>query len=317
MQGEALARLALLFCTLAMAGCAATGRPVAAFVEAPVELTATPFFPQERYQCGPAALATVLAASGVPVRADDLVDQVYLPGRQGSLQAELLAATRRHDRIPYVLPPRQTALAEELRAGRPVLVMQNLGVSLLPRWHYAVVVGMEPEGDDYVLRSGTQRRRVTDRSVFLRTWARSDNWALVALRPGELPAGDDPDGYLGALAAAEATGRLAVAAAGYRAALTRWPDNRLARLGLANIAFAEEELAVAEAQYRALLATDPADLVAMNNLAETLALAGRRDEARRMIERALALAGSGHPLTPVLRETAEGLAGDRPTTAQD
>jgi hypothetical protein len=58
-----------------------------------VELTDTPFFPQREYQCGPAALATVLAASEVSVTADALVPEVFLPGRQGSLQSELLAAT--------------------------------------------------------------------------------------------------------------------------------------------------------------------------------------------------------------------------------
>ncbi len=304
-------RLALVVSALALAGCAATGRPVAELVPAPVELTGTPFFPQERYQCGPAALATVLAASGVPVTADELVDQVYLPGRQGSLQAELLAATRRHGRLPYVLPPRQDAIAAELLAGHPVLVMQNLGVSAIPRWHYAVVVGMDPDRDTYLLRSGTERRRVTDRSVFLRTWARSEHWAVIALRPGELPAADDPDGYLRAVAAAEATGQPDLAAAGYRAALTRWPGQRLARLGLANIALAEGELAEAEALYRALLESQPGDLVVMNNLAETLAADGRHDDARRLIGEALTLAGPAHPLAPVLRETRDGIAGGR------
>ena len=40
-----------------------------------IELSGTPFFPQEEYQCGPAALATVLNAAGVAVAPDDLVDQ--------------------------------------------------------------------------------------------------------------------------------------------------------------------------------------------------------------------------------------------------
>ena len=43
------------------------------------ELTAVPFFPQEKYQCGPAALATAINWSGLPVRPEDLVEQVYTP----------------------------------------------------------------------------------------------------------------------------------------------------------------------------------------------------------------------------------------------
>jgi hypothetical protein len=60
--------------------------------------------------------------------------------------------------IPYVLEPEVTALAAELAAGRPVLVLQNLGLERAPVWHYAVVDGIDQ--GDVILRSGTQQRRV-------------------------------------------------------------------------------------------------------------------------------------------------------------
>ena len=50
------------------------------------ELTGVPFFPQDDYQCGPAALATSMASFNVNVTPEQLVSQVYLPARQGSLQ---------------------------------------------------------------------------------------------------------------------------------------------------------------------------------------------------------------------------------------
>jgi tetratricopeptide (TPR) repeat protein len=303
-----LQRLLLLPGLAALAGCAAVGVPVAQIAPAALELEATPFFPQERYQCGPAALATVLSASGVPVQPAALVDEVYIPGREGSLQAELIAAARGRGRVPYRLPPTQAALADELRAGRPVLVLQNLGVSALPRWHYAVVIGMDPARDAYLLRSGTERRRVTRRSVFLRTWSRSGKWGLVMLDAGELPAADDAAGYLRALAAVEATGGLELARAGYRASLARWPGNRLARLGLGNVALARGEPDAAAAHYRTLLADHPDDLIALNNLAESLGRAGREEEALRTIERALAAAPDGHALRPALEQTRRDLA---------
>ena len=58
-----------------------------------LELRGTPFFPQEDYQCGPAALATVLRAGGAGGDAESLQPQVYLPARAGSLQRAL---HRRH-----------------------------------------------------------------------------------------------------------------------------------------------------------------------------------------------------------------------------
>src|SRR5687767_5382909 len=71
-----------------------------------VELNEVPFFPQKDYQCGPASLAMVLTHSGVPVLPEALVDQVWLPSRQGSLQLEMLATPRRHGRVGYRLAPR-------------------------------------------------------------------------------------------------------------------------------------------------------------------------------------------------------------------
>jgi len=48
------------------------------------ELTQTVFFPQEQYQCGPAALATVLNDSGVIVKPDELTPLVYIPKKNGT-----------------------------------------------------------------------------------------------------------------------------------------------------------------------------------------------------------------------------------------
>ena len=59
-----------------------------------VELTETDFYPQTTDQCGPAALATVLNTTGMQVLPADLAPSLYIPGRQGSLQIELMAATR-------------------------------------------------------------------------------------------------------------------------------------------------------------------------------------------------------------------------------
>ena len=84
-----------------------------------IELVNTPFYPQERYQCGPAALTTVLVQSGAAVSLDDIVDKVYLPGRQGSVQFELLAATRSEGRLPYQVGGTLDAIRKELEAGRP------------------------------------------------------------------------------------------------------------------------------------------------------------------------------------------------------
>jgi tetratricopeptide (TPR) repeat protein len=287
-----------------LAGCApipptVSELPVSA---AAIELDDTPFYPQERYQCGPAALTTVLTKSGVEVSLDDIVDKVYLPGRQGSLQVELLAAARTEGRLPYVIDGTLEAIWKELAAGRPVLVLQNLGVAGIPRWHYAVVVGIDAERGEMVLRSGTDRRRITPVSTYLQTWRRGGYWGMVALAPDELPAAVDRSRYFEAIAALEQAGRAEEAAIGWQTALREWPGDSVALFGLANARFAMQDFDVAVTAYRELLELDPGLSAARNNLALALLEQGEYGTAMEEIEFAL----SGDPdaaLEQELRDT--------------
>lgn len=300
---NALAGLGLI----ALTGCSGFVLREAGAAAARVELADTPFFPQRQYQCGPAALATVLVAAGVATDADALVGEVYLPARQGSLQVELLGATRRHDRLPYVIEPEPAALLVELDAGHPVLVLQNFGSVSAPAWHYAVVIGYERAADRFILRTGMIRRQLIAARRFLATWRRAGSWGVVALRSGELPAAAGASRYLEACSGLEAAGRTAAAAASYTAATARWPREPLAWFGLANVRGAQGRIADAEAAYRESLALDPALPAARNNLALLLARRGCVDAARAQIERARADA-AGTPFAPEVMASAQEIA---------
>ena len=60
-----------------------------------VELAGVPFFPQDDYLCGPAALAMAMNHSGAPVRPEALVDEVWLPSRRQHLHLQAAAAISR------------------------------------------------------------------------------------------------------------------------------------------------------------------------------------------------------------------------------
>jgi tetratricopeptide (TPR) repeat protein len=291
---------AIFFCCL-LAGCAGQ-RSYQPLSVAEIELAETPFYPQEQFQCGPAALAALLNTAGVATTPEQLAPRLYLPGREGSLQLELVAAVRRAGRIPYQLRPDPAAIAVELAAGRPVLVLQNLGLRSLPVYHYAVVVGTTAGGETLLLRSGTTRRLELPIADFIPSWERAGSWGLVVLRPGELPAEREPQRYLEALAALEATGRPDLAESGYRALLAREPDQATARFGLANTLFVRGRYGEAERHYRHLLASHPNQPAAVNNLAEALARQNRPEEALALIDNFLARA-SGDGLTRQLQET--------------
>ncbi len=186
MRAALTAAAALLLATdCATAPRMSTPRPAGAAPR--VELGQVPFHAQRRYQCGPAALSTELAPAGVTVDPDRLVGDVYLPDRRGSLQTELVAAVRRRDLLAYEREPTLESLVRELEAGRPALVLQNLGAQAWPRWHYAVVVGYDIDRDVIVLRSGIRARVVMRRARFETTWRRGGGWAIVVARPEDVP----------------------------------------------------------------------------------------------------------------------------------
>jgi ABC-type bacteriocin/lantibiotic exporter with double-glycine peptidase domain len=163
------------------------------------ELTSVPFFPQTEFDCGPAALATVLAESGLAITPEDLLPRVYTAGLKGSLQAEMLAAARSEGRLPILVEPTTQALFDLVATGHPVVVLQNLRLPRAPVWHYAVVVGRETDSGRVVLRSGAQQRKRQRMRRFATTWSLADNWGFIVVRPGEIPAAVAPEGYMRAV----------------------------------------------------------------------------------------------------------------------
>lgn len=269
----------LLYCLFAVvAGCASapqTQQLLQSTSDLPghSEITNTPFFPQQRYQCGPAALATVLNHSGVAIDAAALVDEVYLPSRQGALQIEILASSRRHGRLPFRIPPEMSALLREIAAGNPVLVLQNLALSWAPQWHYAVVVGFDVAQREIILRSGTEPRHRIDMNTFEHTWARSGYWGIVVLPADRLPATATPEAYLRGVVDLESTqqaDRWQRVNTAYRTALSRWPHNLVAQMGLGNSAYQLADLDAAELAFRNAIRDHPEAAAAHNNLAQVL-----------------------------------------------
>jgi tetratricopeptide (TPR) repeat protein len=268
-----------------------------------IELVDVPFFSQVTDQCGPAALASVLHGAGVEISAAELKPLVYIPERQGSLQLELIAATRQFGRIPYEIEPKLSALVAELDAGRPVLVLQNLGIRVAPIWHYAVVVGYIPDGKEFILRSGDNERLLMGAKAFTRTWKGGRFWAMVALEPGELPVNAVANRYLHAVAATESSSDPGKVVPAYRVATEKWPASEIAWLGLGNALYSDGEMESAGKAYRRLLEIQPANSIAMNNLSEVYLRLGCRDEALVTITTALSQVDEDDPVRSHLLST--------------
>lgn len=266
-----------------------------------VELREVPFFAQQEYQCGPAALATSLVHGGTRVTPEELVKRVYLPGREGSLQAEMLAAPRRYGRVSYQIAPRLDDLLREVASGNPVLVLQDIGVGPVTNWHYAVVVGFDYPAGELYLRSGETRRLAMPFTVFEFTWKKSNYWAMVTMPPERIPVTAAEPAYLTAIAAMERVAEPKASFVAYSAILERWPDSLAGRIGLANRHYAQGELKEAEVILRGAHARHPESVAVINNLAHVLSDLGRNEEALALLTPAAE--AEGGPYAAALRET--------------
>jgi hypothetical protein len=254
------------------------------------EIEAVPFYPQSEYQCGPSTLAMAMTYSGLPISPEELKSQVYTPSRKGSLQMAMVAATRRHGRIAYQIVG-LNALWAEIAAGYPVIVLQNIGLSWIPVWHYAVVIGYDFPENTVILRSGITERKVMSFYTFEKTWARSNYWGMIVLEPTQLPAVAIEKDYLTGVLGLEKSRQFEAAVEGYQTALKRWPQSLIAFMGLGNSFYALGNLPGAEHAFREAVRIHPDAADAHNNLAMVLLEQGRKPEALDAARRAVAIGG--------------------------
>jgi hypothetical protein len=289
------------FLVAILAGCQTLPPPVPEQAPSAQRLD-VPFHPQDKYQCGPAALAMALGAAGHEVAPASLVNEVWLPERKGSLMLELRAAARARERLVYPVETPK-ALFAQLDAGHPVLVMQNLAFSFWPQWHFAVAIGYEEDGERIVLHTGTNRADGTHWNRFVRTWARTDYQGMVVMRPGELPKNAEPRELVRALNDLKDSAGPEAARPYWQATVERWPDHYLVQFGRGNLQWALGKKEQAIQSFRKAVEIRPDAASAWNNLAEAWRQVGCTQKARKAIQKALELA----PERDIFHETRDAI----------
>lgn len=261
-----------------------------------------PFISQQKYQCGPAALTMMLTYRGVQTNTEQLKSQVFLPDRNGSLQIEILATTRRYQRIPYIINPHLKALFQEVAAGNPVLVLQNLGLQWIPQWHYAVVIGYDLDKMTTTLHSGSNAKYQTNMTTFERTWKRAGMWGLVITGPNRIPSSADPVRYIKAVESLQGQDmvNMRIRHQAYLTATQKWPAELIPRLALGNSYYQLGDLAAAEKSFRFATELQPDSVLALNNLAQTLLDIKQYDDALAIIRHAASLGG---PFASTVQQT--------------
>ena len=270
-----------------------------------VELTQVPFHFEDGFLCGPASLAMVFNAAGIKdADVQSVTPLVYLPGRQGSLQAEMLGATRRTGLVAYTLEPKLEDVLREVAAGTPVVVLLNLALKLIPVWHYAVIVGYDLDTRKVIVRSARRSRDEWSFGFLEYFWQESGYWSMLALAPGRVPATAREAEFAVAVAALEQAGKPREARESYRALLTNWPNDLVGLIGLGNVEYGMNDLPASERAFRRASEAHPQSAVAFNNLAHVLAQLGRLPEAEAAARAAVGLEG---PTLPEARKTLDAI----------
>lgn len=193
-----------------------------------------PFVEQSAGHCGPATLTMLLQKLGKPVQVDEIAKQVYTPGMEGSFQADMISAGRRQGFLTIPIEG-MNSLLSEIHAGHPVIVFENLALSWLPQWHYALVYGYDLSKPEVYMHSGPEKDKVWDMRKLERSWKLADYWGLILLPPGELSASADELAHVSAAAAFEDLKMPKEARLSYLAILKKWPQSLGALIGMGNI----------------------------------------------------------------------------------
>jgi len=304
--------VSLIVLALTVSSCATVSKQhwpnLASYEPKKQEIDSVPFFSQKANHCGPSTLAMVLTWSGMPVEPDTVVSKVFTPSKEGTLQPAMISAARRYGRIAYPISGAEEMLVE-VAAEHPVIVLQNLGLSWFPKWHYAVVVGYNLEDRTVSLHSGTTRNKRMALQVFDKTWARSNRWGLLVLSPDDLPATAGEDRFVSAVLGLERAKQWNSVVVGYKAALDRWPGSFGALMGLGNSYYALGEKACAANTFRLATERFPTEGSAFNNLAQVL---WEQDEFKKALMAAKRAVAIGGPLSHVYRKTLEQIQKRKP-----
>jgi hypothetical protein len=270
--------LVAMMCAGLLAGCSLDkprladepGRPLR------VRVAGVPFHPQDGFRCGPAGMAMMLGWAGVEVMPSSLAGQFY--GEPKDPRTTLVDTARRYGRFAYPIAG-SDALISELAAGHPVLVLENLGVASEPIWNCMVAVGYDRQAGRVALNSGGEPGKTMSVSLLERLWAETNGWGMVVLRPGDLPATATRPAFLDAARGLEKSGNYWEAVRAYDTALSQWPSDPEAMMGLgSSLYLLGDPHGAAEAfQTAAKLAKDPKP--ALEALAHIQAELARRDDA--------------------------------------
>ncbi|MEJ2314791.1 MAG: C39 family peptidase [Nitrospirota bacterium] len=144
-------------------------------------LEGVPFYAQEAYQCGPAALAGVMNFWGVDVTPEEIAGEKFSGRARGTLNIDLALYARGRGLQARYFAGTLDDIRGAIDAGYPPIVLVDLGLWLYRKDHFMVVVGYSEGG--LIVNSGREEHKFVPLDDFMRSWERAGSWTLLVKAP--------------------------------------------------------------------------------------------------------------------------------------
>lgn len=144
-----------------------------------------PFFPQEKYQCGPAALASVLNYRGLKVTPGEIAPAIYSESARGTLNIDMVFYAERQGMKASQYSGTLDDLKKNLDRSNPLIVLVDYGFLSYRKDHFMVVVGYD--AGHIIAHSGRDSFKPVPIDDFLKTWKKTKNWTLLIEETRRVP----------------------------------------------------------------------------------------------------------------------------------
>jgi predicted double-glycine peptidase len=170
---------AVLLC-FALSSCTesskSSGRSLTSAASARI-IKSVPFFPQEEYQCGPAAMASVLNYRGVKTTPEEVASAIYSKSARGTLNFDMIFYAEKKGLFARQYQGNLADLKYRINNSHPLIVMVDYGFLIYQKNHFMVVVGYD--NGNVIVHSGKDSFKRVPVDDFLKTWQKTNNWTLL------------------------------------------------------------------------------------------------------------------------------------------
>jgi ABC-type bacteriocin/lantibiotic exporter with double-glycine peptidase domain len=141
-----------------------------------------PFFRQTGDDCGPTALAGILAFYGRPVNLETITASIYLPKLRGTLPMDLERYAKDAGLKTASSDGTTNDLRSAVRSNAPVICLLDLGFGPYRQPHYVTIIGFDDGNGLFIMHDGVTPDRTMRYEDFEKKWARAGRWMIV-IRP--------------------------------------------------------------------------------------------------------------------------------------